>query len=70
MFAPAATPAAIVNRLNEEVGRILNRPEVKARLLGVGAEPMGGSPAELGAKVKSEMVRLGKVIKDAGIRGQ
>ncbi len=67
-FAPAKTPAALVTRLNQEFVRVLSRPDVKERFANVGVETVGSSPEEFGAKVKSEMARLGKVIKEAGIR--
>ena len=67
-FAPAKTPAAIVNRLNQEIVRVFNRAEVKERLFNSGAEVVGSSPGESAAKIKSEIIKWGKVIKDAGIR--
>jgi tripartite-type tricarboxylate transporter receptor subunit TctC len=67
-FAPAKTPAAVIERINRETVRFLHTQEAKERYLGVGAEPVGSSPEELAAKMKSEMTRMGKVIKDAGIR--
>jgi tripartite-type tricarboxylate transporter receptor subunit TctC len=69
-FAPAKTPAAIINRINHDSVRYLQTAEAKERFLAVGAETVGSSPEELGVKVKSEMARMGKVIKDAGIRAE
>jgi tripartite-type tricarboxylate transporter receptor subunit TctC len=68
MFAPAKTPAPIINRLNQEIVRILHRADVKERFFNAGIESIGSSPQEFAAAIKSEMNRLGKVIKDAGIR--
>lgn len=68
VFVPAKTPVAIINRLNREIVRHLQTAEVKERFLNVGVDVVGSSPAELAAAVKSDMVRLGKMIKDAGIR--
>lgn len=68
LFAPARTPAAIINRLNQEAVRFLGRAEVKEKFLATGVETMGGTPEDLAAAMKSEMTRMGKVIKDAGIR--
>ena len=68
LFAPARTPAAIVNRLNQEAVRFLARTDVKEKFLATGVETMGGTPENLAAAMKSEMARMGKVIKDAGIR--
>jgi tripartite-type tricarboxylate transporter receptor subunit TctC len=68
MFAPAQTPPAIINRMNQEVVRFLNTPEAKAKLLSIAIEPVGSSPAELAAIVKADIARLSKLIKEAGIR--
>jgi len=68
MFVPAKTPQAIVNRLNQEMVRVLKQADVKEKLFNAGAEVVGSSPDELGAAVKADMARMSKVIKDAGIR--
>ena len=68
IFAPAATPAAIVNRLSQEMTRALSKPEVKEKLFNIGMDAVGGSPEQLLAAVKGEMVKWGKVIKDSNIR--
>ena len=68
VFVPARTPAIIINRLNREIVRHLQTAEVKERFLNVGVDVIGSSPAELAAAVKSDRERLGKMIKDAGIR--
>jgi tripartite-type tricarboxylate transporter receptor subunit TctC len=70
VFAPAKTPTAIINRLNQELVRFLNLPDTKERLFNVGQEVVSGTPAHLAATMKSEMTKLGKVIKDAGIRAE
>ena len=69
LFAPAKTPEAVIARLHQEVVRVLARAEVKERFLSAGVETVGSTPGEFGATVKSEMARLGKVIRDAGIKG-
>ena len=68
--APLKTAPAIISRLHREIVRVLNLADVKQRFLDVGSETVGSSPEELGATIKSEMTRLGKVIKDAGIKGE
>ena len=68
VFAPAATPAVLINRLNQEIVRAIHRPDVKEKFLNSGVEPVGTSAEEFAAKIKSEMLRMGKVIKDAGMR--
>jgi len=67
-FAPAGTPAALIARLNEEMVRALNRPEVKEKLFHFGATVVGDAPAAFAATIKSEIAKWGKVIKLAGIR--
>jgi tripartite-type tricarboxylate transporter receptor subunit TctC len=70
VFVPARTPVALINRLNREIVRAINRESVKEKLLGTGVEPVGNSPSELARMIKAEITRMGKVIKDAGIRVQ
>ena len=67
IFAPAATPAAVIKRLNEELARVLTSSEVKERLLTSGVEVVGGAPAVLAQAVKADMATTGKLIKDVGI---
>ena len=70
MFAPAATPAALINQLNHEIVRVLNRAEVKERLFNANVEVVGNSPKQFAVAMKSEMTKWSKVIKDAGIRAE
>jgi tripartite-type tricarboxylate transporter receptor subunit TctC len=67
-YAPAKTPPAIINRLNQEIVRALNQPDVKQTLFTSGMVVAGGTPEQLGAFLKSEIAKWGKVIRDAGIR--
>jgi len=69
LFAPAKTPETVIARLNQETVRVLNSAELKERFLKSGVETVGSTPEEFGAVVRSEMARLGKVIRDANIRG-
>lgn len=68
VFAPARTPAPLINRLNLEIVQLLGRTQVKERLFNSGAESIGSSPEELAAAMKSDMSKWGKLIKAAGIR--
>ena len=68
VWTTGKTPAALVNRLNQDMVRVLHTPEVKEKYFNAGVESVGSTPAEFGAKIKSEMDRLGKVIKAMGIR--
>jgi len=68
MFAPAGTPPARVTLLSREIAKVLNRPDVKERHFNTGVETVASTPEELVARIKSEMAKWGKVIRDAGIR--
>ena len=70
VFAPAKTPATIINRLNHEIVRFLRTPQGKEKFLDAGSEVVGSSPGELGATRISDMARMSKVIRDAGIRAE
>jgi tripartite-type tricarboxylate transporter receptor subunit TctC len=68
VLAPAGTPRDIIQRLNVEIVKILQSPEVKERFLKQGVDVQTGTPEQFDALVKSEVARWAKVIKDAGIR--
>jgi tripartite-type tricarboxylate transporter receptor subunit TctC len=68
VLAPAGTPRPIIKRLHFEIVKILGVPEVKERFAREGAEPVGNTPEQFGAFIKSEMVKYAKLIKAAGIR--
>jgi tripartite-type tricarboxylate transporter receptor subunit TctC len=68
IFAPAGTPAAIVSRLNQEIVRALRSPGIEAKFLAASMETVGSSAAATASLIRSEMDRMGKVIKAAGIR--
>ena len=70
MFAPVKTPEAIINRLHQEIVKVLRSPDTKEKLFNAGVEAVASTPAELAATIKLEMVRIGKVIKEAGIRAE
>ena len=67
IFAPARTPEAVIARLNQEIVPFLRRADTREKFFAAGMEPLGSPPAALADTVKSEMGRLGKVIKAAGI---
>ena len=69
-LAPARTPPDIVAKLQQETSRVLQRADVRERLLNVGAEPVGGTAAEFAGLIKSDMAKWGKLIREAGIRDQ
>jgi tripartite-type tricarboxylate transporter receptor subunit TctC len=68
VFAPAGTPAEIITRLNQEMARGLNAPDVRERLAREGTDVVAGSPEAFGNLFRAEVVKWGKVIKAAGIR--
>jgi tripartite-type tricarboxylate transporter receptor subunit TctC len=68
VLAPAGTPREIVQRLNVEIVKILQSPEVKERFFKQGVDVQTSSPEQFDAFVKSEVARWAKVIKEAGIR--
>jgi tripartite-type tricarboxylate transporter receptor subunit TctC len=70
VVAPAGTPAAIIRRLNAELVAALKQPDVRARIIATGSDPAPTTPAELGQLLRSDMVKWGAVIKDAGIKSE
>ncbi len=66
MYGPAKTPKEIVTRVNAEVVKILHMPEIKKRFADLAAEPVGNSPEEFAAFLKSEMAKWAKVVKECG----
>ena len=68
--APARTPPPIVNRLNSEIVRVLKQPEMKERLLGLGADPVGNTPQAFAAFIHGEHDKWARVIRQAGIRAE
>jgi tripartite-type tricarboxylate transporter receptor subunit TctC len=67
-LAPAGTPKAIVAKLNAEINAALKLPDVRAKLEAAGIEIQGSTPQEYAALIKSDLVKWGKVVKDAGIQ--
>jgi tripartite-type tricarboxylate transporter receptor subunit TctC len=67
LFAPAGTPKEVVDKVNGEAVRMVNAPEVRQRMALEGAEPVGSTPDQFAARVKSEIAKWGKVVRDAGM---
>jgi tripartite-type tricarboxylate transporter receptor subunit TctC len=67
LVAPTGTPAEIVNKINSEVNRLLQTPEVKQRMQDAGAFAMGGTPAKMEEATKAEIAKWGKVVKFANL---
>ncbi len=70
VVVPAGTPETIVARLNREIVAILHLPEVVERLSGQGAEPVGSTPQEFAAYIKSEALKWAKVVRDSGAKAE
>jgi tripartite-type tricarboxylate transporter receptor subunit TctC len=66
VLAPARTPASIVARLHGEFAKVLQQPDVRARLSADGAVPVGSTPREFAEYIKSELTKWGKVVKASG----
>jgi tripartite-type tricarboxylate transporter receptor subunit TctC len=70
LLAPANTPKDIVNRLHGEMVKILQQPEIRQRFAGDGAEPVGNTPDQFAAYIKTELAKWAKVARAAGIEPQ
>ena len=70
MLAPAGTPRPIIDRLNQEIVKLLKSPEVRDRLIADGTDPAPTTPEEFAAYIKSETEKWTKVIRAAGIKPQ
>jgi tripartite-type tricarboxylate transporter receptor subunit TctC len=68
LFAPANTPPAIVTRMQKEIARTIQLPDVKQKLLEQGGDTVGSTPAELDRVVKGELRKWAEVIRDAKIK--
>ncbi len=68
VFAPAGTPAPIVQKINAALLDAMKQPDTKARFDAIGAEPIGSTPAQLATHLDKEMARWGKLIKERNIR--
>lgn len=70
LFAPAATPKEIVARISADANKVMADPEVKQRMLAMGAEPSGSTPEEFARFVREEMAKWSKLMKERGITPQ
>ena len=68
VFAPAGTPPDVVKRLNAEIVKIINTPDVQKKLLDLGAEPVANSSEDFTAFVKTEVVKWGDVVRKSGAK--
>ena len=70
MFAPAGIPTTLVSFLNQEIVKVINRPDAKQRFLNIGIEAVGSSPEQFASAINAEVKRMGTVIKQANIRAE
>jgi len=70
VIAPPKLPKPLLARLNGELNRILNSPEVSKTMSAQGADPLGSTPAEFAAAIAADIPKWKKVVKDAGIKPQ
>ena len=68
LFAPAKTPPEIIARLHREAVKALALPDVRAKLLAEGAEPVGSAPEEFAAYIRAEIDKWGRVVRASGAR--
>ena len=68
VLVPAGTPPAIVERLNAEINRALQLPDVRERLAALGAEIIGGSPKDFADHIQREIPKWAKVVKTANVQ--
>ena len=68
LLAPAGTPAAVLNKLNAELVKASQSPDIVDRLAPDGGEPVGSTPEQFGRHLALEIARWRKVVKDAGIK--
>ncbi|WP_038108327.1 tripartite tricarboxylate transporter substrate binding protein [Variovorax paradoxus] len=67
LVAPRGTPREIVQRMNEAVNKVLAQPSVRERIAQLGAQPLGGTPAEFASYLDSEMKKWGAVVRKTGL---
>jgi tripartite-type tricarboxylate transporter receptor subunit TctC len=70
IFAPAGTPAAVIQKLNQDIVQVLRRADVKEKFFNSGTEAIGSTADEFAAAIKAEMAGMGKVIRDEKIRAE
>lgn len=67
VMVPAGTPEPVIRRIHASLSKVLSMPAISERIVGLGAEPVGSSPAEFAAFIRNELATWSKVIKEVGI---
>ena len=70
VLVPAGTPREVVGKLNADIIKVLQLPDVRERLLAQGAEPVWSTPGEFDAYLKSEVAKLGRIVTDSGAKAE
>ncbi|MBW8907153.1 MAG: tripartite tricarboxylate transporter substrate binding protein [Betaproteobacteria bacterium] len=70
VLAPASTPRPIIQRLNAELTKMMQAPDIKERLAALGTDPLTSTPDEFGAYIKQEIAKWGDVIRKAGLHAE
>jgi tripartite-type tricarboxylate transporter receptor subunit TctC len=70
LFAPAKTPRGIINKLNEEIKRIIALPEIRQRITALGAEPTSSTPAEFDKLIADQVVTSTGLARRTGLKPQ
>ena len=68
LFAPAGTPPAVVRKLQGEIAKIVQIPEIRERMTAIGIDPIGGTPEELAAQLRADLNRWTRVARAAGVK--
>ena len=66
LFVPAGTPKEIISKLNTEIIKLMDNPEMRERLVGLGVESAPGTPDQLATLLRDDLVRWAKIVKDSG----
>jgi tripartite-type tricarboxylate transporter receptor subunit TctC len=69
-LAPARTPQPVIDKLNREMVKVLALPEVKEKLAGVGAEPVGNSPQEFAAVIRADVAKWKRIVQETGAKAE
>jgi tripartite-type tricarboxylate transporter receptor subunit TctC len=67
VLAPAATPRPIVERLSADANRVLADPDVRSRMIALGADPRGNTPEEFARFIREDQAKWAKLMREAGI---
>ncbi|HEV7820214.1 MAG TPA: tripartite tricarboxylate transporter substrate-binding protein, partial [Burkholderiales bacterium] len=70
LMVPAGTPAPVIARLHDETVKTLKLPDLQQRLAGEGCEPVGSTPEQLAAHIKTEIARWAKIVKSSGMQAE